>query len=80
MEQVDKDQNELLARLDERYKRIDEKIDAILIQTTKTNGRLTKAEEELNKLITWKSQWKAIYSFLGVIGTIIVLVLGIFLK
>lgn len=79
MEQVDKDQNELLARLDERYKRIDEKIDAILIQTTKTNGRLTKAEEQINSLNTWKSQWKAIYSFVGVIGTIIIAILT-FLK
>lgn len=77
---MDKDQNELLARLDERYKRIDEKIDAILIQTTKTNGRLTKAEEEITKINTWKSQLKAIYSFIGVLGSILIVLLTIVFK
>lgn len=80
MEQVDKDQNELLARLDERYRRIDEKIDAILIQTTKTNGRLSKAEEEITKINTWKSQLKAVYSFFGVLGSLLILLLTIIFK
>lgn len=80
MEQVDKDQNELLARLDERYRRIDEKIDAILIQTTKTNGRLTKAEEEINNLKNWRSQLKGSYYVIGVVGSIIAIVLGIIFK
>lgn len=77
---MDKDQNELLARLDERYRRIDEKIDAILIQTTKTNGRLTKAEEEINHLKNWRSQLKGSYYVIGVVGTIIAIVLGIVFK
>lgn len=40
--------NELLARIDERQKAIDQKIDSILFETRKTNGRVTKLEE-------WKS-------------------------
>lgn len=42
------EQNELLGRMDERQKAMDEKIDAILYETRKTNGRVTKIEE-------WKS-------------------------
>ena len=42
------EQNELLGRMDERQKAMDEKIDAILYETRKTNERVTKIEE-------WKS-------------------------
>lgn len=36
--------NQLLARLDERQKAMDEKIDRILSHTEKTNGRVSKLE------------------------------------
>lgn len=42
------EQNELLGRIEERQKAMNEKIDAILYETRKTNGRVTKIEE-------WKS-------------------------
>ena len=65
--------NGLLARLDERSKHIDEKIDMILIQTTKTNGAVQKHDERLTKLETWKAviggQKTIIFWIVGAIGT-----------
>ena len=60
-------QNNLLARLDERQKAMDSKIDAILVQTTKTNGRLTKLEDNVNSLNTWKEVVKGQKKILGIV-------------
>lgn len=81
---TDEQQNALIARLDEKIngleKNINQKLDQILVQTTKTNGRLTKAEDDLNKLFTWKSNLKAIYTFIGVVGSVLMIALNFILK
>jgi hypothetical protein len=76
MESVDDKQNTLLARLDERMKALDQKIDAILVQTTKTNGRLTKAEDSIYDLNLWQSKVKGSYNAIMVIGSIISVIIG----
>lgn len=64
--------DELLARVDERQQAMDQKIDAILEQTKKTNGRLDRAEDKIRDLVLWKEvrsgQLKIIW--LVVIGVI----------
>ena len=63
----------LLARLDERSRHIDEKIDMILEQTTKTNGNVQKHDERLTKLETWQAviggQKTIVFWVVGAIGT-----------
>lgn len=73
---MDDKQNTLLARLDERMKALDQKLDAILVQTTKTNGRLTKAEDSINSLNLWQSKVKGSYNALMVMGSIISVIIG----
>ena len=62
---------ELLARLDERQQAMDEKIDAILEQTKKTNGRLLVAEDRIQSLSTWRAEIKAQLKLLVVIGSVL---------
>lgn len=66
----------LLARIDERQRALDEKfsskLDAILEQTKKTNGRLTIAEEKIDSLESSRDKvdggWKSIVVTAGAIA------------
>lgn len=69
-------EEQLLARLDERQQAMDEKIDAILEQTKKTNGRLLTAEEKINGLSTWRAEIKAQLKLLVIIGSVLGVILS----
>jgi len=75
---------ELLARIDERQKALTDRLDAILEQTTKTNGRLIKAEDSIQKLQLWQSEskgnWKGVATVSTVIGAIIAGILNILFR
>jgi hypothetical protein len=69
-------QSNLLSILEERIRHIDEKIDAILEQTTKTNGRLLKAEHEIDDIQLWKAEIKGSFKTLIAIFTAIGVIIG----
>lgn len=80
--------SELIVRMDERQKALDEKfdihqqtmlekLDQILEQTTKTNGRVTIIENErLPKLEHWKSKIHGIYLAVAAVIAAITFIIG----
>lgn len=79
----------LLARIDERQKAMDErfeahqlstiqKLDSILAEVRKTNGRVTKIEDErLPRIEHWKSRIHGIYITIGAIIAFLAFAIGI---
>ena len=66
---------ELLARIDERQKALTDRLDLILDQTSRTNGRVTKCEDHIQNLELWQSEskgsWKGVVTVSTVIGVVI---------
>lgn len=70
----------MLHRLDEKFTHMEDKIDRILIQTTKTNGRVTEHDGEINKLKTWKEVREGQGKVLYWVGGALLAVLGFLIK
>ena len=72
----------LLARLDERYKALDNKLDSILEQVIKTNGRVNGHDDKIHELFNWKSEvkgnWKATTAIGAIVGATVSTIIGIF--
>lgn len=68
--------NDLIARLDERQQAMDDKLDAILEQTKKTNGRLLVAEDSIDKINLWKAQVVGSLKTLLIVGAVAGAIIG----
>jgi len=70
----------MIARLDERSMSMDEKLDSILEQTKKTNGRVTVSEKNINDIQSWQSNsdshWRGVYKTVAIAITVITIFVG----
>ena len=71
---------ELLARIDERQIALNEKLDAILEQAIKTNGRVSTSEKDIKELQMWRAENKGQWKGAAIISTIIGTLIGYFLN
>jgi hypothetical protein len=71
---------ELLARIDERQKALSDKLDAILEQALKTNGRVSTSEKDIKELQMWRAESRGHWKGVAVISTVIGTIIGFFLN
>jgi hypothetical protein len=68
----------LLARIDERQNHMNQKIDGILEQTTKTNGRVSTIEtHRLPKIENWQSKAHGIYLAIAGCAMVVAFIVGV---
>jgi hypothetical protein len=71
---------ELLARIDERQIALNEKLDAILAQAIKTNGRVSISERDIKELQMWRAESRGHWKGVAAISTTIGALIGFFLN
>ena len=64
-----------------QHEHINEKLNAILVQTTKTNGRVSDVEREIHKLKEWRAtsqgHWNGVNKSVVIVLTLLGIVAGV---